>query len=229
MSELLKNFGIGAELDWRPKHFVQSLRWLDPSTFVLRIDRADLAFKAGQCISLGLWNAGVNREYSVYSGEREPHLEVLVKLVQGGTVSQRLSQLRPREPVYVAGPYSDFVLPEQSAGQRFVFIATGTGIAPFHAFVSSRPELDYTIIHGIRERAHCYDREGYAHGRYVPCLSRERGEAFHGRVTDYLRERPLQSSAHVYLCGNHAMIEDGFELLRKQGVASDNIHAEVFF
>jgi ferredoxin--NADP+ reductase len=215
--------------DLIPKHFVEAVRWLDPSTFVLRIERADLQFKAGQCISLGLWNAGVNREYSVYSGEHEPHLDVLVKLVQGGTVSERLSQLRPREPVYVAGPYSDFVLPAQLAGKRFVFIATGTGIAPFHAFVASHPELDYTIVHGVRALAHCYDREAYASGRYVPCVSRERSDAFHGRVTDYLRESPLQAGAHVYLCGNHTMIEDAFELLRKQGVASDNIHAEVFF
>jgi ferredoxin-NADP reductase len=215
--------------DLIPKHFVQSLRWLDPSTFVLRIDRAGLQFKAGQCISLGLWEAGVNREYSVYSGEADPHLDVLVKLVQRGTVSQRLSQLQAREPVYVAGPYSDFVLPQQLAGQRFVFIATGTGIAPFHAFVASRPELDYTIIHGVREHAQRYDRTGYAADRYVACVSRERSEAFHGRVTDYLQERPLPAGAHVYLCGNHTMIEDVFELLRKQGVASDNIHAEVFF
>jgi ferredoxin-NADP reductase len=218
-----------SEQPLRPKHYVQALRRLDPSSFVLRIDRADLEFKAGQCISLGLWNAGVNREYSLYSGEREPYLEVLVKLVSGGTVSQRLSQLQARDPVYVAGPYSDFVLPKDVAGQRFVFIATGTGIAPFHAFAQSRPELDYTIIHGVRDLAHCYDRDAYARGRYLPCVSRERGDAFHGRVTDYLRERPLQAGVHVYLCGNHVMIEDVFELLRKQEVASDNIHAEVFF
>jgi ferredoxin-NADP reductase len=110
-----------------------------------------------------------------------------------------------------------------------VFIATGTGIAPFHAFVLSRAELDYTIIHGVRELSHCYDREAYARARYVPCVSRERCDAFHGRVTDYLRERTLPAGAHVYLCGNHTMIEDVFELLRTQGVASDNIHAEVFF
>jgi ferredoxin-NADP reductase len=208
---------------------VESLRWLDPTTFVLRMTRADFEFKAGQCLSLGLWNSGVNREYSLYSGEREPYLEVLIKQVRGGTVSGRLSQLKARDPVYVAGPYSDFVLPKQSAGRKFAFIATGTGIAPFHSFVASKSDLDYTIIHGVREQAQCYDRQAYPADRYAACVSRERGAAFHGRVTDYLRERPLSQGTHVYLCGNHAMIEDAFDLLRSQGVAADDIHAEVFF
>jgi ferredoxin/flavodoxin---NADP+ reductase len=212
-----------------PRHLVQSLRWLDPSTFVLRIDRNDLQFKAGQCISLGRWNAGVNREYSVYSGEHEPYLELLIKAIKGGTVSPALAVLRPRDPVYVAGPYSDFVLGDDTGGKKFVFVATGTGIAPFHAFVTSRPGLDYSVIHGVRELAHCYDRTVYAPERYVACVSRERCDAFHGRVTDYLNERPLPADTHVYLCGNHTMIEDAFDVLRAQGIASDRIHAEVFF
>jgi ferredoxin--NADP+ reductase len=144
-------------------------------------------------------------------------------------VSTALARLSPRDPVYVAGPYSDFVLPPDAERQKLVFVATGTGIAPFHSFIATRPDLDYTLIHGVRERAHCYDRERYASERYVPCVSRERCDLFHGRVTDYLKERPLPAAAHVYLCGNHAMIEQAFDLLRDQGVAADNIRSEVFF
>jgi ferredoxin-NADP reductase len=195
----------------------------------LRVERKDLQFRAGQCISLGVWNSGVNREYSLYSGENDAYLELLIKLVRGGTVSNALARLAPGDPVYVAGPYSDFVLPGDAEGQTLVFVATGTGIAPFHSFVSTRPQLDYTLIHGVRERAQCYEQDRYARERYVPCVSRERCELFHGRVTEYLKECPLQPSAHVYLCGNHAMIEDAFDLLRAQGVPPDNIRSEVFF
>jgi len=216
--------------EWSPKHHVESLRWLDASTFVLRVERKDLSFRAGQCISLGVWNAGVNREYSLYSGEHDPYLELLIKVVKGGTVSTALARLSARDPVYVAGPYSDFVLPKDAERQKLVFVATGTGIAPFHSFVSTRPDLDYTLIHGVRERAQCYERSLYAAERYVPCISRERGDAaFHGRVTDYLKECPLSSASHVYLCGNHAMIEEAFDLLRDQSVPPDNIRSEVFF
>lgn len=216
--------------EWKPKHIVQSIRWLDPTTFVLRIDRHDLAFRAGQCISLGVFGSGVNREYSVYSGEDAPYLELLVLLVQEGTVSPALARLQSGDPVYVAGPYSDFVLPKQiEPAQKLVFVATGTGIAPFHSFVVTRPDLDYTILHGVRSRDQRYEHEQYPANRYVACVSRERCDLFHGRVTDYFRERPVASESQVYLCGNHKMIEDAFDLLRNQGVRPDNIHSEVFF
>jgi ferredoxin--NADP+ reductase len=208
---------------------VHHLRWLDPSTFVLRVDRVGLEFRAGQCVSLGIWGAGVNREYSIYSGEGDPHLEFLIKVIQGGTVSPRLAQLGPGDRVYLAGPYSDFALPSNPHQQPLLFVATGTGIAPFHSFVRTVEGLDYRLLHGIRETAHCHDRQDYAPERYIPCVSRDSAGARGVRVTDHLKTARLDPRTEAYLCGNHAMIEDAYELLLAAGLAPDRIHSEVFF
>ena len=52
---------------------------------------------------------------------------------------------------------------------------------------------------------------------------------FQGRVTDYLREYPVMASTPCFLCGNSAMIFAAFDLLKRQGVLSEHLFAEVYF
>ena len=210
-----------------PPFTVQGLRWLNEQTFVLRVDRNDLAFRAGQCISLGVWGAGVNREYSLYSGEGDDYLEVIVRVVSNGTVTPALAALRPGDRVYVAGPYSDFVRPP--APGRLLLLATCTGIAPFHSFARTQPDLDFRLVHGVRTLADRHDHDRYPPERYISCVSREDGGHFRGRVTDWVKQADLPADELVYLCGNRRMIEDAFDLLRERGVPADQIRSEVFF
>jgi Na+-transporting NADH:ubiquinone oxidoreductase subunit NqrF len=54
-------------------------------------------------------------------------------------------------------------------------------------------------------------------------------DAYAGRVTAYLRERPTPAGALHYLCGNRNMINEVYDILRDQGVSSSHIVTEVFF
>ncbi len=212
---------------------VTGIRWLTEETFVLSTERKDLKFDAGQLVSLGPRGMGVNREYSVYSGEKDSQLEFLVRKVRGGTVSVALAKLKPGDLVFVLGPYSDFRLKELASSKSPIwFIATGTGIAPFRSMVRSNPDLDFKVIHGVREPEERYDFADYPAARYQACISgkdAEKGGAFRGRVTDYLRSAQLPKNGHFYLCGNNKMITDAYAILREAGVSSNNIHSEVFF
>lgn len=213
-----------------PVYHVDTIRHLTASTFVLRLERQGLKFRAGQCVSLSVQGTGVTREYTIYSGEQDPYLDFLVKEVLGGVLSPMLKQCKSGDVLRLRGPYSNFVLDTpQAAGRKYLFIATGTGIAPFHACVRSYADLDYTLLHGVRTADECYDRADYAGGRYIACVSREQAGDFHGRVTTYVREHPVDKQSHCYLCGNRAMIEEIYELLRAQGIPSDRIFSEVFF
>lgn len=54
-----------------------------------------------------------------------------------GTCSNYLCDLQPGEPVYITGPAGKrFVLPKDPSKHDFLFIATGTGIAPFRGLTS---------------------------------------------------------------------------------------------
>ena len=70
------------------------------------------------------------------------------------------------------GPFGFFSLDEDYATKKYLFVATGTGIAPFHSIALSHPGLDYKIVHGIRYGAEAYERNAYPANRYVACASR---------------------------------------------------------
>ncbi len=211
-------------------HKVVEIRNLSPSTYVLRLERNGLTFQPGQCVNLGVKGSGVNREYSTYSGISELYLEFLIKEVKGGTVSTTLRKVEPGSEVELHGPYGSFVIePQKIETSRFVFIGTGTGIAPFHSFVRSYPNLDYQIINGIRDTSEQHDQQDYDSSRLICCVSREKWDGFNGRVTDYLKQIEIPLDKVYYLCGNQGMIYDAYDILRNAGVSGDQIFTEAFF
>lgn len=209
---------------------VLEIRALSANCFRLRVERKGFVFTSGQCVNIGLPKSGVNREYSTYSGEQEKeHMDFLIRRVEGGSVSPAITQLKSGDFVEIHGAYGSFTLPPDFPKRAFTFIATGTGIAPFHSFVQSHPGLDYRILHGIREKEEMYEIADYEKGRYTACVSRTLGGDFHGRVTDYLKQNPVDPSRTYFLCGNRAMINEVYDLLRSQGVNGDRLFTEVFF
>jgi ferredoxin/flavodoxin---NADP+ reductase len=210
---------------------VRSTRELTPSAYVLQFDRNNIPFRAGQHILLGKKGDLQAREYSVYSAEQDDFFEVLIKEVKEGLVSKQLKRLKPGEPVNFENPVGYFILKaEDIPSRKFLFIASGTGIAPFHSFVRSYPGLDYRLLHGIRYADEAYEKHAYHKERLVLCTSRDKKGDFHGRVTDYLKQNPLKDKNTLcYFCGNCEMIHEAYDILLKQGVPSENLFAEVYF
>jgi len=212
----------------KPPFRVHHVRELTETTYVIRVDRHEVPARAGQCATVGVAGAGVNREYSLYSGDHEPYFDFLIKEV--GQVSGALRRCRAGDAVDLDGPYGRFVIERpDDASRRYLFIATGVGIAPFHGFVSSYPGLEYTLVHGVRFLRERYDMACYPRERYISCVSREDGGDFRGRVTEYLKHHPAPPGTLCYLCGNNAMIAETYDLLRAQGVGGDELYTEIFF
>ena len=216
------------------EHRVRSIRNVSPSAYVLRLERGALTFEPGQYVTLGLAGSTARREYSIYSGCDDTFLEVLIKQVQGGSVSRQLARLQPGAVLECDGPFGYFTIPQPRRSRPLLFVASGTGIAPFRSFTRSYPSLDYRILHGIRTAGERYDCAEYPPDRYLACLSR-RPEAgapagsYQGRVTAFLRDRPVAPGTVCYLCGNSEMIFDAFDILKNQGVPSADLFAEVYF
>ena len=206
---------------------VEGVRHLTPSAYVVRLRRE---FTPGQCVLLGFPAEGQHREYSIYSTPDDPFLEVLVKEVEGGKISCRLKQCQAGDMLEVEGPVGFFTLPEADiAGAPIVFVASGTGISPFHSMLGAYANLNYALIHGVRTHTEAYDRGSYDAARYILCTSRDASGDFKGRVTTYLQNKALEPGATYYLCGNSSMIDDVYDVLAHKGVDADNIRAEVYF
>lgn len=208
---------------------VLEIRNLTDATYVLRTERDKFVFIPGQCVNIGLVGSAVNREYSTYSNIKDNYLEFLIKKVPGGQVSTGLSELQPGTEVTLDGAYGRFTLQNPKKSQKYTFIGSGTGIAPFHSFVKSYPGIDYKVLHGIRSESEQYDRQDYEKGRYFACVSKGKGGDFSGRVTDYLKTILLSPETIYYLCGNSGMINDAYDILRKSNINGSNIFTEVFF
>jgi ferredoxin-NADP reductase len=209
---------------------VLDIRILTESTFVLQLPKSRFKFEAGQHISLSIKGDYQSREYSIYSAEEGEHLEILVKEVEGGYFSPKLKHLKKGDMVEIHGPFGKFGLdtPKRDT-HKHVFIASGTGIAPFHSMILSNPGLNYEMIHGVRFATEAYEKEHYHSDKFVLCTSRDNSGNFQGRVTDYLEQTQFDENTSFYLCGNSDMIFDAMEILKEKGFSRDNVNVEVYF
>lgn len=239
-----------------------------PGTALLRLERRGLDFRPGQYLALGLPGDGRFREYSLHSGTSAPWLEFLIREV--GAVSRALGALTPGAAVELEGPFGFFTLDDSELADArpmawggdgpagaapLLLLATGVGIAPFHSLVTSFPELDYLLLHGVRCAAEQYSRGDFAPGRRIACLSGPEawapedraGQAAHqatnavfdGRVTAWLRGKQddlarrwgadWAERALCLLAGNSDMVHDAWDILADAGVTASRIRTEIFF
>lgn len=209
------------------KHRVLNTRLLTESAYVLRFERNELDFMPGQHIYVGL-PGDEDRPYSVYNGKNDPYIEVLIKEIDKGNVSKKLKRLENEAFVSVDEAQGHFAVTER-VGDKLVFIATGTGIAPFHSFLKTYPGLDYTMIHGVAYGKEAYDRSDYEISRYILCTSRDHEGDFHGRVTEYLKKIDVAQDAYFFLCGNSSMIDEAYDILMEKGITRERIRTEIYF
>ena len=209
---------------------VEEVRKLTDDTFSIRLPKARFNFKAGQHISVGIHGDYQSREYSIYSGEQDEYLEVLVKEVKDGYFTPKLSKIKSGNLVEVNGPFGKFRIDEKKiSDHKFVFIASGTGIAPFRSMVRTYPELDYQIIHGVRYGQEAYDKNEYDPERHVLCTTGDKTGQVQGRLTKYLKKESFDKNTQFYLCGNSNMIFDALDILKDKGFDRDQVHCEVYF
>jgi benzoate/toluate 1,2-dioxygenase reductase component len=200
--------------------------WLTPATFSLDLERPHgFAFTPGQSITLHL--GSIQREYSIVSGILEPRLSLLVRLIPTGSLSPALAAAPEGTKCSLSGPHGCFTY--QESRRQKIFVASGTGIAPFVSMARSGVR-GFTLLHGVRSGDELYFEPELraAAARYVPCLSRDpRKDAFSGRVTEAAMRMLSPGVYDFYLCGGRSMIRD-LTVLADDKFVGSRVFAEVF-
>jgi ferredoxin/flavodoxin---NADP+ reductase len=201
------------------------------SVFVLKLEKNNYRFQAGQYLTLLVPGFEKAKEYSIYSGENDECIELLIKEIGGGEMSNSLRHLKAGTKVEIGGPFGIMVLDRQALidEKPIVFIATGTGIAPFHSMIKTNPSMNYSLFHGVRYAAENYGSLHFDRLRYTLCTSRDEEGSFKGRVSDYFRETSIDAHSLFYLCGSSEMVNEMMQLLREKGILRDNIRTEIFY
>lgn len=206
-----------------------SRRALSPKVFELSISKpAAFDFIAGQriCLKLG----GAERDYSIVSAPDEPDIRLCIRNVSDGLLSPQLAQVPAGKALTFTGPHGYFTF--KASSRPAVFVATGTGIAPFCSMARSGVR-GFTLLHGVGAPEDLYYRALLlTHAAsYRACLSESRpaaAEHFAGRVTDYIATHLPRQACDFYLCGRQDMIRD-VTLLVDEGFPGSLAYSEPFY
>ena len=208
---------------------VVSNREIAPGAYLLRFKRS-FDFIAGQVIRIGVDTSGETRLYSIASGNSDENVDILYTVNPEGGLTPALSGLRPGDHVLHSEAFGRFICREECA----VWIAAGTGIAPFASMAFSGQHSGKILLFGGRSRQRLYfhgQLKELLGSNYIPCCSRESfSGAFHGRVTDYLKSlKQIDLAVPHYLCGSAGMVVDVRDILIEKGLAFEKVFAEIFF
>jgi ferredoxin-NADP reductase len=200
--------------------------------FVFEVPEVEqLHFKAGQFVSFKetLGGKKITRPYSIVSLPSGNRFELCANLVHGGVFTPHLFAMQPGDAVEMSAPLGFFTV--RDPAREAVFIATGTGIAPFRAmapdYLSHPHAKQLTLLFGVRHESTIYYHNDFAalaarhsNFRFWPTLSRA-DESWTGR-TGHVQTHVLEAIGErrdldVYICGLKAMVDDVRAMLKELG------------
>jgi ferredoxin--NADP+ reductase len=192
--------------------------------------KRDFDFLAGQVVALGVDPNIPPRLYSIASGETDDLVEILYTEKSGGELTPLLSTLRAGDKLMVSTPFGTFTQVTDDA----VYVAAGTGIAPFMSKIKSKKGANPMLIHGVSFPEYFYFSDYLQVNldrKYIQCCSRYQSDDFFlGRVTQFLKGwEGLNPNKKFYLCGSAEMVVDTRDVLIARGVPFGNINAEIYF
>lgn len=162
------------------------------------------------------------RDYSLAGGSGR-RLRFMISTRTGGHGSRFVEAATPGARIEIEVPLGAYTL--QDSGRRRLFVATGTGLAPFVPMFEQLARegglAQATLLFGCRTAADDLTRHvAPLPGSVVRCLSRESPlpGGFRGRVTDALAALAVDpGGTDFYLCGSSAMVADCRRLLEERG------------
>jgi len=186
----------------------------------------------------------ITRAYSIASSpEKSARFALCLNRVQDGFMSNFLCDMKEGQEIACQGPFGDFIL--RPPMRDTIFIATGTGIAPFrsmlHWLLANEPrhqEKQLWLLFGNR-----YEKDIYYHDEflalarqhsnfhYLPILSRGDVEwqGLRGYVQQHVPEIVQgRSDVQAYICGLDKMVKANRELLKSMGWDRKSIHYEKY-
>ena len=195
----------------------------------------EFAFTPGQFISVLEQNNGkeITRAYSIASPRGGNRFALCLNRVCDGLVSEYLFGLQRGDEIQMGEPLGYFTL--RHPGHRVVFVATGTGIAPFRSMLLEhlpKTQPHVTLLFGVRNEEGLLYREDleqlakeYPTFRFLPTVTRpsEQWQGLTGRVQNHLDEALAMheyedvSTVDVYICGMPEMVDEVRQLLKQRG------------
>jgi benzoate/toluate 1,2-dioxygenase reductase subunit len=221
---------------------IKELNKLSSEIYQLKLqasDNSSFEFLPGQYVNIEVPGTALTRSYSFSSQPGTTEGEFLIKLVPGGLMSSYLKDLATEgTELNIVTPLGSFYL--RDVQRELIFIAGGTGIAPFMAMLEKlKAENNTTPVHlfyGATTGENVVELERLkAFSEIMPlkiftCTSDEEAEGHDkGFVTQWINKDILGETAYdIYICGPNAMVEAVKTTLQKEAINHVNFYMEKF-
>ncbi|MGD8297523.1 MAG: FAD-binding oxidoreductase, partial [Desulfobacterales bacterium] len=127
-------------------------RWLSDRSFEITLEKpTTFEYLAGQWIRLT--SDAVERDYTLVTAPNDPNLALCIRYIEGGSLVPTLSHVPIGTRFDFKGPQGYFTF--KPSHRPAVFVATGTGVAPFVSMARSGVS-GFTLLHGVRTAADLY-------------------------------------------------------------------------
>ena len=207
-------------------------RWLSKNAFEIELTRpSKFEFKAGQTILLV--HNSIKRYYSLLSSPNDANLVLCVHYVPKGQLSVILAEAEIGLQLKLTGPHGYFTF--KPSDRKPVFIATGTGIAPFVSFARSGI-TDVTLLHQAISADELYYQKYFQEhtSTYFSCLTGVPNaepslpNLFRGKISECIRKNLRPGSYDFYLCGEREMLREVTHLV-DEIYPESRVYTEVFY
>lgn len=197
-----------------------------------------ISFTPGQFVSLE-FGSNLRRSYSIASSSSiHSSIDFLVDIAPGGPGSKFFENVKEGDMVNFLGPMGKFTLACEEG--EIVFLATSTGIAPFHSMIdyllSKGAKAEIYLYWGFRYQKDIYWKDYFEdlaaknpNFHFTLTLSRpdKVWQGSCGYVQDHVGEN-LFGQSHFYICGGGKMVKGVVDCLEGKNIAEDRIHFEPF-
>ncbi|MGO9126189.1 MAG: ferredoxin--NADP reductase [Terriglobales bacterium] len=175
----------------------------------------------------------ITRAYSIASPPGDDNRFALcLNRVQDGFMSNFLCDMKAGDQIACSGPFGDFIL--RPPLRDTVFIATGTGIAPFRSMLhwlladeSRHQGKQLSLIFGNRTEKDIYYHDEFLrlaaeHPNFHYQATLSRGTPEWQGLRGYVQEHVAaivqgRTDMHAYICGLDKMVKANRELLKSFG------------
>lgn len=207
------------------------------SDSVLRVRLVTVApfeHRAGQFITV-IREDGLARSYSIASLPADNALELHVRLLPGGAMSQWLATAPAGTTVHIQGPSGDCFYLTGREDQPLLLAGTGTGLAPLFGIVRDALAQGHRgpihLFHGAPSRAGLYLQpqlaelaQAHPNFQYTPTTLEEDGPI---DATVFGRY-PSMAGWRAFVCGDPAIVRAFRKKIFLAGAGLNDIHADAF-
>lgn len=230
----------------KPQKYISTLTEkvkVSSNVYRLVFDLGDqrLSFYAGQTLMIHVSDT-VNRAMSIGSPPQEQKITIYDDISPMGPLSHYIIDRKVGDQITFMAPLGRFVL-DKTNNRKKVFVATGTGVAPFISMTAdyyiTGGTAPITIYFGVRYQEDIFLAEKLAEFRqkfslfnYILTLSKPapdwKGER--GRVTNQVFSKEIDLlNSDIYLCGNRAMVDEMKAKLLSSGIPEAQIKTELYY